>query len=63
MILKPLFLFVMFLTLPPEALVSQRKSNLAAFRYTSSSFKGLETVVLYLNAFPLKTFKKEAFIK
>jgi hypothetical protein len=43
--------------------VSQRKSNLAAFRYTSSSFKGLETVVLYFNAFPLKTFKKEAFIK
>jgi LAGLIDADG endonuclease len=43
--------------------VSQRKSNLAAFRYTSSSFKGLETVVLYFNAFPLKTLKKEAFIK
>ena len=43
--------------------VSQRKSNLAAFRYTSSSLKGSEIVVLYFNAFPLKTFKKEAFIK
>jgi hypothetical protein len=43
--------------------VSQRKPNLAAFRLTSESFKGLETVVLYFNAFPLKTFKKEAFIK
>ena len=43
--------------------VYQRKSNLAAFRYTSESFKGLETVVLYFGAFPLKTFKKEAFKK
>jgi hypothetical protein len=43
--------------------VSQRKSNLAAFRYTSESFKGLETVVLYFKTFPLKTLKKEAFIK
>jgi hypothetical protein len=43
--------------------VSQRKSNLAAFRYTSESFKGLEAIVVYFNAFPLKTFKKEAFIK
>jgi len=43
--------------------VSQRKSNLSAFRYTSESFKGLETVVYYFNAFPLKTFKKEAFFK
>ena len=43
--------------------IYHRKSSIGAYRYIVDSFKGLPTIVSYFDKFPLKTVKKEAFIK
>lgn len=42
---------------------SQRKDTLYTYRYIADSFTKLNTIICYFELFPLKTFKKEAYLK
>ena len=43
--------------------VNFRKETLNCYRYTADAFSNLQPIVDYFTVFPLKTIKKEAFIK
>lgn len=43
--------------------VTFRKDSEACYRYTAEAFTRLQPIEDYFKAFPLRTFKKEAFIK
>lgn len=43
--------------------LSLRKKTDGVYRYTSDSFKGVVSIIKYLDANPLKTVKRESFKK
>jgi hypothetical protein len=43
--------------------ISKRSDKTQSYRYISNSLIGFPTIISYFKLFPLKTIKKEAFIK